>query len=197
MTDKKSKLDNFGILSPVMRLKGERGTAGVEFAIVLPMMILAFVGSFSVFQGVRASRLISQASTTVVDLVTRQAEMTDGSFTLMASTAEAIVGSFVESSSLDVTVTSILNPDDEDDALDYEVQWSLSTVTDGELETSDLAQINLPGIAETDTVILVSVKGRYKPKIAPMFVGPMLMKRTAIRRPRFSQSIAYVPPTGD
>ncbi len=171
----------------------ERGSAGVEFALVLPMMMLAFFGAVTVFEAIRASRMISQASTTVVDLVTRQAEMTEGSFDLMVATAETIVGDYAANSSLEVTVTSILNPNDDDDLEEYEVGWSLATDSDNEIETEDLDLYTLPTISEGDSIIFVLVTAQFESAIVTKYItSPIKMTRLAIRRPRFEQVVPFV-----
>lgn len=169
----------------------EDGVSVIEFALIFPVLLAGFIGTVGVFDAMRASRLMTQAATTVVDLVTRQTEMDDETFDQLIMTAEAIVGTYAINSDFEVVMTSVINPLDPEDADDLEVSWSESTNDDLALETEDLAALNLPSLAEGDTLVMVSVSAGYTPTYATGYIQPIDMRYTAIRRPRFVQQLTY------
>lgn len=58
--------------------RASHGTAAIEFAMVLPLMLLIYLGTAETTQGVMASRKATIAAQTIADIVTQQAESASG-----------------------------------------------------------------------------------------------------------------------
>lgn len=177
--------------------RDNRGNAAVEFVITFPVLLAFFFGAVSTFDAFRASRLISQASTTVVDLITRETDLTDDKFDRMVTVAESLAGRYATASDFVVSVTSISNPDDPDDAATLAIDWTKATDEDFEIEDTDLAGIDLPGIAEGDSVIFVRVRADYEPPLVSKFTDSFNFRYDTVRRARFVQNIPYPEATPD
>lgn len=52
-------------------VRDRRGVGGIEFAIVAPLLIMAYIGAFEISVATAVSRKVSRASNTVSDLLTR------------------------------------------------------------------------------------------------------------------------------
>jgi Flp pilus assembly protein TadG len=55
--------------------RDRKGTGAIEFAILAPLLIMAYIGSFEVSLGFTIARKVSRASSTVADVLTQQASV--------------------------------------------------------------------------------------------------------------------------
>lgn len=55
-------------------VRGERGVAAVEFALILPLLITLFLGTFEITRAVEINRKVNNAASVVADLVTSSEE---------------------------------------------------------------------------------------------------------------------------
>ena len=62
-------------------LANRNGVAGIEFALIAPLMILAVLGTFEVGRYVRASTRVADAASSLADLVGQQTSVTSSSMT--------------------------------------------------------------------------------------------------------------------
>lgn len=68
------------MLAALRRLRSERdGIAAVEFALILPLMLLLYFGSFEITQAVRASRKVDLVANALANLASQQLTCTGGS----------------------------------------------------------------------------------------------------------------------
>ncbi len=99
-----------GPLRTALRLgRDKRGVAAVEFALILPLMLLLYVGSSEVTQGVLASRKMSILSRSLADLAAQQPNataMTDAKMTIIFGAATAIMSPF-STTSLQMVISSV------------------------------------------------------------------------------------------
>jgi Flp pilus assembly protein TadG len=51
--------------------RDRQGTGAIEFAIIAPLLIMAYIGSFEISVGFNVARKVSRASSTVADLLTQ------------------------------------------------------------------------------------------------------------------------------
>lgn len=168
-----------------------RGTAALEFAIVAPMLIVSlYFPAISSYEGVRASRSVNYASTTVADLLSRQSVLTEEARDRMFTTAGVLMSNADEVQKLVITVASVSNPvggpEDEAPVLD----WSYSNEDEYAFEEGDIESIDLPVIADGDSVIIARVSALYKPRFVPKGLAELTLEETAFRRPRFVLRIA-------
>ena len=89
--------------------KDRRGVAAVEFALILPLMLLIYLGSAEVTQALMASRNATMVARTLADLVAQQqsgVNVTDAQLTTIFTAATAVMAPF-STSSLRMTITSV------------------------------------------------------------------------------------------
>ncbi|MEM9106675.1 MAG: hypothetical protein AAGC96_13560 [Pseudomonadota bacterium] len=173
------------------------GIAAVEFALVLPFLVLILINVVSFFDGFRGDKIISKTTGVVVDLVTRdKGPIDDAAFEELVAVATALTGKYAVSSEFTVVVASIRNvfDVDEDDAL--ELVWSRSNVDDAVLEQEDLDELDLPLVAEGDSVIYALVQAQYKPMLVNELIGTFTLSDHQVRRPRFISEIACESDSG-
>ena len=51
--------------------RDRKGTGAIEFAILAPLLIVAYIGSFEISLGFSVARKVSRASSTVADVLTQ------------------------------------------------------------------------------------------------------------------------------
>ena len=89
--------------------RNRRGVAAVEFAFILPLMLLIYLGSAEVTQALMASRNATLVARTLADLIAQQANgvnVTDTELSQAFSAANAVMAPF-STASLKMTITSV------------------------------------------------------------------------------------------
>ncbi|MGB3812794.1 MAG: TadE/TadG family type IV pilus assembly protein [Shinella sp.] len=88
-------LQGRGLLMRMRRfLTDRRGVGAIEFAIVAPLMIMAYIGAFEISVAVSMSRKVSRASSTVSDLLTRSKTTSATTLAAMTDVTKNIVAPF-------------------------------------------------------------------------------------------------------
>ncbi|WP_370339537.1 TadE/TadG family type IV pilus assembly protein [Parvularcula marina] len=161
-----------------------RGTAATEFALILPVLITAYFGSISAFEGFQARKSVTKASTTVVDLITRSQVMNTTLRDNMYDVARALVGDAADEGTT-VTMTSISNPVSESDPDARVIDWSYSNDFTTVIEEDDLEDMNLPIIPKGDSLIVARVYIEHTPRFDFGMFDKQQMSQLTFRRPRF------------
>ncbi len=98
------------VLARLVRLcRDRRGVAAVEFALILPLMLLLYIGASDVTRGVIASRDVDLLSRTISDLVAQQSTATpvaSSTIQTILATAPAVMVPF-NISNLTLTVSAV------------------------------------------------------------------------------------------
>lgn len=83
-----------------------RGVAAVEFAIVVPFMLLLLVGGVELGNGLAISVKVSETAHTVADLVSRNACVTDSALSTMLGASAATIAPY-DPAAASVTVSEV------------------------------------------------------------------------------------------
>ncbi len=191
------------VLARLQRFKrNTRGVAAMQFALIVPGLMLIFLGVVAAFDTARAARQATVAAVTLSDLSTRVLDMDDAQRDAIFVTGNALMSRWTASPAThSFSITSVINPVEaspSDPEVTEAVIWSQTNVPGNELETSDLAAYDLPPIAEGESMILVEVKGVYDPKFATMGLPTNVpIVRTSVRRPRFVTEVTYYDSSGN
>lgn len=205
------------------RLLADRGgVAAVEFALVLPLMLIVYVGTCAVTSAVSASRSTTLLSRTVTDLVSQQqanTPLTDTSLRAMLAAAATVMAPF-PLAALKVTVSNVEFVADPaataTNSLDARTRWTV-TFTGGNLRpctdphltaagnTDGPSPTSLPvGLYKAGFLIVADVSYTYTPSFgfftydagSGQASGSPLtfsMGRTSYMRPRQTDNIRYAP----
>ena len=163
-----------------------KGAIAIESAFLLPIFALIFVGATAIFQVQRVDSSYIHAATTLGDLVTRQITVTDDVADNLYATARSLVTS---DDNLEVTLTSVSYNAAADE---YFINWSSSNVDGAELENNDILGFQFPAMEETESVMLVVVRGTVNPIFDGLFDAEVDFAKHAIRRPRFVRLVDRV-----
>jgi Flp pilus assembly pilin Flp len=172
--------------------RGERAAAAVEFALVLPIMLLVYVGTVEASALITMDRKVQSVSGALGDLVARSNETI--STATLTDYFRAASGVMVPYSAdpLRQVVTQV-SVDDDGTA---RVDWSRQFV-DGEMAVGDDyaedSSFDLPeemiDIAEGQFVIVSEVSYSYLPLYGIVFDQPVQLRRESFYMPRFGGGI--------
>lgn len=171
--------------------KNVKGVAAIEFALVAPVLIFLLVASLAVIDGLRARQAYNDAATTVVDLVSRQTTVDDGSIDVFFGTASSLLGRYDNAANYRTSITSIENEFDSGGDPTLSVLWSRTSDGQEELRDEDLQNFELPTLPEGETIILVSVVGDYTPLFTAGNLQLFTLENNAVRRPRFVAQVEF------
>ncbi|OAP41511.1 pilus assembly protein [Sinorhizobium glycinis] len=83
------------VLGPLSRLsRDRRGVGGVEFAIVAPLLIMAYIGAFEISVGFTVLRKVARASSAVADLVSQEPDVDTAFLDGMNDVTESILAPY-------------------------------------------------------------------------------------------------------
>lgn len=184
---------------PFQRFAGNSvGTAAIEFAYLLPVLVLATFGTFEVARGVLMHKRFQRAAAMVSDLVAREDQIgtsaSDANAELdgIMTSAKHVMSPF-STSSLKVGITSIMAKST--DANNTKVQWSYSY--QGKSVSAQCASKSMPAsgmIAQGNAAILVESEYTYTPYLAnlvPGFAANILWTDTITNMPRKKLCVSY------
>ena len=170
--------------------RDRNGVAAVEFAMVVPLLLLVVINVISFFDGFRGNWAVSRTNAVLVDLVTRtQGAIDDNDFDELVAVGSALAGRYSKNSDFTIIVSSIRNKFDSNNEEYLELVWSRSNDDSKILSQTDIDAMTLPTIAEADTVILVQVEAQYTPILINELLGTFTLSDFLVRRPRFMTEI--------
>ncbi|KQS81376.1 pilus assembly protein [Rhizobium sp. Leaf384] len=81
--------------SRIQRLaRDRRGTSGIEFALIAPILLMIYLGAFELSVGFNMSQKVSQATGTVADILSQKTEVTPTELDGMKNVALSIMAPF-------------------------------------------------------------------------------------------------------
>jgi len=84
-------------------LRDRKGTGAVEFAIIAPLLIMTYIGSFELSVGFNVARKVARASSTVADIVTQQTEVSKAFLDSMKDVAAGVMTPYGVNYSMKIT----------------------------------------------------------------------------------------------
>lgn len=88
-------------------LKDRRGTGAVEFSLIVPLLIVAYLGSFELTLGYNVARKVARAASTVTDILTREDEWSKNSLNAMPTVVKGVMAPFQPKNGSTLKVTGI------------------------------------------------------------------------------------------
>ena len=161
--------------------QNDSGLAAIEFALMFPVIMAMYLGAIVVYDFLEHKRDTSHSANTIVDLVARQSNVTNKSLDEMMSIAKAF--SRTKPKTLKVRVANIEYRNGAN-----RVVWSRGSNW-RKLEDADLANMNVPVLAEYDSIIVVQVKTKASPLLKIGDFKKAKLTHTAYRRPLYVEFI--------
>ncbi|MEM6616535.1 MAG: TadE/TadG family type IV pilus assembly protein [Pseudomonadota bacterium] len=161
-----------------------RGTSGIEFAMILPVMVILYVGCVEVSDSVSNNRKVAAVASAVGDLAAQSANLSDGEINDIFDAATAIIAPY-SAAPLEMVLTGVAV----DNNGNARVAWSEAR---GRTEYSENSTFPLPNrLAQPNTFHVVSeVDYKYTPLLQSFIGGPITLSETFYLRPRRSTQIS-------
>jgi Flp pilus assembly protein TadG len=171
---------------PLRFLRDNRGVSAVEFAIILPVMLVMYLGCNEVGNGVTIARKVTHITSTLSDLVTQSKSISSSDMTNILAAAASIMTPY-PNTTLKIKITQYKI----DSSSKVTVSWS-AALNDTALTTGTVIT-NLPTAVKVASTYLISaeVHYAYTPTIGYVMTGTFDIHDQFYLRPRVSDSITY------
>jgi len=170
-------------MSPLGKLlRDNRGNATIDFAFLLPIMLMLFIGVVEATNLLRLDRKVVAAAQTAADLVTQRRVVNDAQLDDILTAVELIFEPFPVASH-EVAIVGVRFDSGDGDP---EVDWTKSK--NGGSAPDALAQavgLGAPG----EGVVVVRVTYQYTPVFFDFIISQTQIEETAILRPRRSNFV--------
>ncbi|MCB1478587.1 MAG: TadE/TadG family type IV pilus assembly protein [Tepidamorphaceae bacterium] len=166
----------------------QRGVAAVEFALVAPIMVTAYLGSVDLTQAVMVDRKVSVMTSSIGDLVAQSEEITTPEINNIFDIASALMSPY-DPSSIKLRVSSLEITDAKDgDKRKAKVQWS-----DGKNQSAYAKDTILPvpeSIAvNATTVIFTEASYTFTPLFGQIVTSSINFEESYYHVPRASDAV--------
>ena len=154
---------------PARCFKDNRGVAAVEFALIVPILLLLFVGTLEISLAVAVDRKISRISSSVADLITQEDNYTKDDLNKISDIAARIMYPYYteagESSAIKISIVGVeINSSNV-----AKVDWAHSI--NGAAKPAKGTDYEVPTSIRTADTFLLATKVEIAHKPAFSFVG--------------------------
>lgn len=163
-----------------------RGVSAVEFAFVLPMLLLIYVAGYQLSDAISAHRKVTIATRAIADLTSQYVTITDSELDTILAASQQIMTPYSPDNA-----TSIVSEISVDKDRNATVTWSRSR--NGAALSVGQSYTLPDDIKQPNTTLIVAIMDySYVPKIAAGLIGTLTMHERIIMSPRRSASIPKV-----
>jgi Flp pilus assembly protein TadG len=167
--------------------RGQDGMAAVEFAVILPFMLVAYLGGVEIGDGVAINRKVAITTRAVADLATRYTTIHNADSATILGAASTIIAPYAPGP-LAVTVSQV-TVDNHGNAT---ISWS--DTLNGTAHTVG-TPVTLPGTLNTPNSYYIwgQVTYAYTPTLGYVMSGTYNLSDQIFMSPRESASVTRVP----
>jgi len=183
-------------LNALMRLnwrfrKDKRGVAAVEFALVAPILILAYLGMAELTLGLMAARRTEHLASTIGDLASQSDNLAQSDITDLFSIGSSMLPPFPAGSALKIRLSEVMM-NSSNQAI---VQWSQNqnwTGTPYVANVTPIPQITTTQLAQGQYEIMTEVEYDYVSPIGNFLPGTTKMTYTFYHHPRNGTQVTHI-----
>ena len=168
----------------------QTGVASIEFAMVVPLMVIMFIGTVELSQAITVDRRVNQVASSTADLIARTKSTTVSDLNGTMDIIDELMKPYSHTP-LKLTITNVIaSTSDENNTVvcwSHNYQGGVGTYSQGSAYT-------LPtGVVEKgESVLVAEIKYTYTPLIFSHFItGAVDFTDTFYLKPRLSSAIEY------
>jgi Flp pilus assembly protein TadG len=168
------------------RFKSDRsGIAAVEFALLLPIMIMLYVGGIEITDAYTIDRKVTGVASALSDLVAQSKKITTNEMQNILDASESIMAPYAVGD-LKVRVSGVWI----DDQSVAKVVWSVAR---NETAAAEDSVMTLPsGVTDEESFLVVAeAEYDYTPKIGYVLTGALTLGQEFYLKPRLSKTVCY------
>ena len=163
-----------------------RGVALIEFAIVLPFMVLLFVGGFQLMDAIAAQRKVGMTVRTLADLTTRNTTMNATQADEILNASRQVMAPYSPGDA-SLRISQIKLDNNGTATVDWSRGLNATARPRGQAIAIPPEMVNL-----TNSYFIYSeMNYTYKPQVASMMIGRIPFTQTIYMSPRNSSFIVY------
>lgn len=167
-------------------LRNTKGASAVEFALILPFLLILYLGGIEISQAVAVSRKATLVSRTISDLVAQNSTetITTAELNSIFAAANAVMAPY-PTDPVKITVSSV----GIDASGSAKVEWSRQKNSTQRAKNQPIT-LPTPAMAVANsTLIMAEVKYLYTPTFGSAFIDPINLSETIYMRPRMVPKI--------
>lgn len=175
--------------------RDECGVSAVEFALILPLMLLIYLGGFELSQALSANRKVTITTRAVVDLASQCPILSNTDVSNMLNASAQVMAPF-STSGLSIVLSELATTDGKTATVTWSYTLSNNTVTPSPNPPGPPPKLQLPpNVAQPNSSVLLSqVTFNYVPPIGYALTGPFTMFDQLYMAPRKVASIPAPSP---
>lgn len=169
------------------RIAGDAsGVAAIEFAMVVPLMVIMFLGAVELSEALSIDRRVTAIAGATADLVAQGETTSSAELDDIMEIADALLPPNINKELLEIKLYSAVADDDGDVTVD----WSYGNkVTEPYAPDTPVTDIPDDLVDPLTSVIIAEVKFSYTPPIAHFISGTIDLQERAYLRPRRSMMV--------
>lgn len=165
--------------------KDRRGIASIEFALVVPFMLVGTFGTFEVGRYIRAATRLDDAAEMYADIIAQQTSVSSTTMTNFCNGALLTMSPF-PTASFQAAVASVVYSTS---TSTRSVDWHDESCGTATMMTNAVALATPLTPNAGESAIVVTVTFTYTPRVLFVFKTPLTMSRTAFARPRAGSKV--------
>jgi Flp pilus assembly protein TadG len=167
--------------------RDRRGVSAVEFALILPLMVMLYLGVVEISQGVAIDRKVTLTTRTVADLASQVSSINNTDMTNLLGATATVISPY-EQSKLKVTVSAVTI----DDNGVAKIEWS-DALNGTPRSVGSTVTVPAALVTNNSQLIWSEVQYSYTPTGGYVITGTLNLSDQIYMRPRLSDKVQRVP----
>lgn len=161
-----------------------RGVVAIEFALILPVMVVMLTGLIELSYLMMAERRVSGAAHSTADLIAQETDVNSTGLSDIFSAAALIIAPF-DTINLKIGVSSVRFDDTNGTpSQDWSGAYNAGAVSNPTTLATGMGEAG-------SSVIIVTATYTYTPVLSAVLSGPYALSETAITRPRYLPYVGF------
>lgn len=173
----------------MQRHANEDGLAAIEFAMIVPIMVVLFLGAVEFSEALTVDRRVTAVASATADLVAQTEEVSDADLNDIMRIADSLLGR-IDPAPMQITIISIVS----DVSGNFRVDWSYGSGAGAYAPNSSYtdipAEMIQPGVVQS--LVIAEVSYTYTPPVGHFITGSITLSERFLLSPRRSLKVEKI-----